>query len=84
MTVWPWWWAAQAGAVVLGLRYDSKPIEIEKGKNAIEIGSLDCLVDTLLAVREAIVAGELGGQIEAGQRSCACVLQEEVRGPVNT
>ena len=65
MTVRPWWWTNQAGAVVLGLRYGSKPIEIAKGKNAIEVGSIDNLVDTLLAVREAIVTGELDAQIEA-------------------
>ena len=65
MTVRPWWWTNQAGAVVLGLRYGSKPIEIAKGKNAIEVGNIDNLVDTLLAVREAIVTGELDAQIEA-------------------
>jgi putative transposase len=31
MTVRQWWWTNQAGAVVLGLRYGSKPIEIAKG-----------------------------------------------------
>lgn len=65
MTVRQWWWTNQAGTVVLGLRYGSKPIEIAKGKNAIEVGSIDNLVDTLLAVREAIVTGELDAQIEA-------------------
>ncbi|PKO68887.1 MAG: hypothetical protein CVU22_06995 [Betaproteobacteria bacterium HGW-Betaproteobacteria-16] len=65
MTVRPWWWTNQAGAVVLALRYGSKPIEIAKGKNAIEVGSFENLVDTLLAVREAIVTGELDAQIEA-------------------
>ena len=65
MTVRQWWWTNQAGAVVLGLRYGSKSIEIAKGKNAIEVGSIDNLVDTLLAVREAIVTGELDAQIEA-------------------
>ncbi|BEU95648.1 hypothetical protein ACDW_13530 [Acidovorax sp. DW039] len=65
MTVRPWWWTNQTGTVVLGLRYGSKPIEIAKGKNAIEVGHIDSLVDTLLAVREAILAGELDAQIEA-------------------
>ena len=65
LTVRPWWWTNQAGTVVLGLRYGSKPIEIAKGKNAIEVGSIDNLVDTLLAVREAIITGELDTQIEA-------------------
>lgn len=65
LTVRPWWWTNQTGTVVLGLRYGSKPIEIAKGKNAIEVGSIDNLVDTLLAVREAVKAGELDAQIDA-------------------
>ncbi|MCD6665981.1 MAG: hypothetical protein LT081_07875 [Hydrogenophaga sp.] len=65
LTVRPWWWTNQTGTVILGLRYGSKPIEITKGKNAIEVGSIDNLVDTLLAVREAVKAGELDAQIDA-------------------
>ena len=64
MTVRPWWWTAQNGNVVLSLRYGARPIEISKGKNAIEVGSMDNLVDTLLAVREAVLAGELDTQID--------------------
>lgn len=60
-----WWWTNQNGLLVVGLRYGSKPIELAKGKNAIEVGSIDNLVDTLLTVREAVLAGELDAQIEA-------------------
>ena len=41
------------------------PVVELSAKNAIEVGSIDNLVDTLLAVREAIVTGELDAQIEA-------------------
>lgn len=65
LTVRPWWWTNPTGTVVLSLRYGSKAIEIAKGKNAIEVGSIENLVDTLLAVREAVKTGELDSQIDA-------------------
>lgn len=64
ITVKPWWWIGQSGTVILALRYGSKPIEIAKGKNAIDVGGMDELVPTLLTLREAIMAGELDNQIE--------------------
>jgi hypothetical protein len=39
-----WWWTAANGKVVLALRYGSKPIELAKGKNAIEVGNIDALI----------------------------------------
>lgn len=59
-----WWWTASNGKVMLALRYGSKPIELAKGKNAIEVGSMAELVATLETVKEAAHAGELDGQIE--------------------
>jgi hypothetical protein len=59
-----WWWTAANGKVMLALRYGAKPIEISKGKNAIEVGSMGDLVAALEAVKEAVVAGELDAQIE--------------------
>ena len=61
----PWWWKSPTGKVMVAVRYGARPIELAKGKNAIEVGSIDNLVDTLLAVREAIMTGELDAQIEA-------------------
>ncbi len=61
----PWWWKAASGKINLALRYGSKPIELAKGKNAIEVGSMDELVAALEAVKEAANAGELDAQIEA-------------------
>lgn len=60
-----WWWKAPTGKIMLGLRYGAKPLEIAKGKNAIEVGSMTDLVVALEAVKEAVVAGELDAQIEA-------------------
>jgi len=59
-----WWWTAANGKVMLALRYGSKPLELAKGKNAIEVGSMADLVSTLEAVKEAAHAGELDAQIE--------------------
>jgi hypothetical protein len=59
-----WWWKAGNGKINLALRYGSKPIEIMKNKNAIEVGSMDELVAALEAVEEAVHAGELDAQIE--------------------
>lgn len=61
----PWWWTAPTGKVMLALRYGSKPVEISKGKNAIEVGDAADLVPVLKAVKEAVLAGELDTQIEA-------------------
>lgn len=60
----PWWWKSPSGKINLALRYGAKPLEIAKGKNAIEVGSVGDLVAALEAVKEAVVAGELDAQIE--------------------
>ena len=59
-----WWWTNPSGKLVLALRYGSKPIELAKGKNAIELGSMDDLIAALEAVKGAVQAGELDAQIE--------------------
>jgi hypothetical protein len=59
-----WWWKAANGKINLALRYGSKPIELAKGKNAIEVGSMDELVAALEAVKDAAHAGDLDAQIE--------------------
>jgi hypothetical protein len=64
-----WWWSAANGKVLLALRYGAKPIEIAKGKNAIEVGGMADLVAALEAVKEAVVAGELDAQIEQASGS---------------
>lgn len=59
-----WWWTAANGKVMLALRYGAKPIELAKGKNAIEVGGMDGLIVALEAVKEAVHSGELDAQIE--------------------
>lgn len=60
----PWWWKSATGKVMVAVRYGAKPIELAKGKNAIEVGTMEDLVAALEAVKEAVAAGELDAQIE--------------------
>ena len=64
------WWATKAdGTVQLTIRYGSKPLELAKGKNAVEIASEAELVPTLEQIRAAVEQGELDELIEA-QAAC--------------
>ena len=60
----PWWFTAANGKLVIALRYGAKPIEITKGKNAIQVNDMDDLVATLELIRDAVQAGELDAHIE--------------------
>jgi hypothetical protein len=60
------WWATKAdGTLQLTIRYGSKPLELAKGKNAVEIASEAELVGTLEQIRAAVEQGELDELIEA-------------------
>ncbi len=60
----PWWFTAPNGKIVIALRYGAKPIEIVKGKNAIEVTDMTDVIATLEVIKEAVHAGELDAQIE--------------------
>jgi len=59
-----WWTASVEGTINLVVRYGSKPLEFDKGKNAIELGSEEEVADALAKVREAAELGELDALIE--------------------
>tara|TARA_R110001599_G_scaffold168323_2_gene358171 strand:- start:321 stop:764 length:444 start_codon:yes stop_codon:yes gene_type:complete len=65
----PWWFTGPNGKLVLALRYGAKPIEIAKGKNAVELTDMDDLVATLEVIKGAVHAGELDSQIEQASGS---------------
>lgn len=65
----PWWWKSESGKLMLTVRYGSKPLELAKGKNAIELASMAEVVSALETLQEAANAGELDGQIEHASRS---------------
>jgi hypothetical protein len=55
----PWWKTDAFGQVVMSIKFGSKPVEFEKGKAGIAVGSkekLPTVIDTLIA---AVRAGEL-------------------------
>ena len=55
----PWWKTDASGQVVMSVKFGSKPVEFEKGKAGIVVGSkekLPAVIDTLIA---AVRAGEL-------------------------
>ena len=60
----PWWFIGVNNKANLILRYGAKQIEIAKGKNAIEVDSMDDLISTLEVIKAAVRAGELDAQIE--------------------
>lgn len=64
-----WFWVAENGKINLAIRYGSKVIEISKGKNAIECGTADELMQTLALLKTATLAGELDEQIAAASES---------------
>ena len=53
-----WWCEQQGGTILLTIRYGNKVIELEKGKNAIELSSKGELEPTLQSIKKAVDNGE--------------------------
>jgi hypothetical protein len=54
------WWSVQTdGKVLLTVRYGARAIEFEKGRDAIEVESVEALPGMLQTVRHAVADGEL-------------------------
>ena len=64
----PWWRVDEKGFVVLTVRYGFKPLEFEKGKAAIAVGTLEKLEGVLTTLIAATRAGELDGLLELTKR----------------
>jgi len=60
----PWWFTSEDGKLCLSVRYGARILYLAKGKTAVEIGDNAQLVPTLEAIKSAVMAGELDGQIE--------------------
>ena len=54
-----WFWTTPANKINLSVRYGSKTLELAKGKNAIELGTQDELIETLAVLQQAVISGEL-------------------------
>jgi hypothetical protein len=61
----PWWKTDPSGQVVMSVKFGSKPIEFEKGKAGIVVGTkekLPAVIDSLIAAVRAGELDELFGQ----------------------
>lgn len=61
----PWWRVDEKGFVVLNVRYGFKPLEFEKGKAAIAVGTVEKLEGVLTTLIAATRNGELDAFLEA-------------------
>jgi hypothetical protein len=55
----PWWKADPSGQVIMSIKFGAKPIEFEKGKAGIAVGSKEKLPAVIDALIAAVRAGEL-------------------------
>ena len=60
----PWFWTDNNKTFVQ-IRYGTRVLELQKGKNTIETASADDLVKTLAIVKSSVANGELDSVIEA-------------------
>jgi hypothetical protein len=54
-----WFWKTPTNKINLSVRYGSKTLELAKGKNAIELGTQDELIETLALLQQVVIGGEL-------------------------
>ena len=59
-----WWCEQQGGTILLTIRYGNKVIELEQGKNAIELSSKAELEPTLQSIKQAVDNGEFDKLLE--------------------
>ena len=60
----PWFWTDNNKTYVQ-IRYGTRVLELQKGKNTIETASSDDLLNTLAIVKSSVASGELDSVIEA-------------------
>jgi hypothetical protein len=63
-TIQPWWWQDIKGNLFVAIKYGTQPIELAKGKTAIQVSSLDELGKVMATIRQAVMAGELDLQLD--------------------
>lgn len=64
-----WFWTTPNNKINLSVRYGSKTLELAKGKNAIELGTHDELIETLALLQQVVIGGELDEQMAAASVS---------------
>ncbi len=64
-----WWTEAPTGAIQFSLKYSSTPLEIQKGKTAVEVSTLEELPGVIRALIQAVADGELDSAVKAATES---------------
>lgn len=64
-----WWMTAPTGSIQFGLRYGAVPVEIQKGRNAVEVAKLEELPGTIKLLMRAVIEGELDDPIRLAATS---------------
>jgi hypothetical protein len=59
-----WWTEQQGGTILLTIRYGNKVVELEQGKNAIELSSKAELEPTLQSIKKGVDDGEFDTLLE--------------------
>lgn len=72
-----WWWKTSDGKLLLTIPYGAKPLELAKGKSAIEVGGMLELIEALKSVRAAAEAGELDAHIETVSASLSASFKRK-------
>lgn len=66
----PWWWQDIKGQLFIAIKYGTQPMELAKGKTAIQVNSLEELVKVMSSIKQAVLVGEFDVQLNlAGQRT---------------
>lgn len=59
-----WYWLNADGKIILTVKYGSKTLELNKGKNAIELENESEVINTYKLLKEAVTNGELDDAIK--------------------
>jgi len=59
------WFTDAAGKMFFQIRYGSKPLELAKGLNAVEVENLAALPTVIASIIQAVQVGELDAQAKA-------------------
>jgi hypothetical protein len=68
----PWWRVKADGSYVFLVRLGSKPIEFEKGKNAVAVPSFDKMPLVINILITAVRKGELDEQLAQTKKPAVC------------
>ncbi len=65
----PWWFTGDNGKLCFSICFESRVLDISKGKNSIEMANLVDLAAVIETLKSAVETGELDAQIEAASGS---------------